>query len=113
MNSTPPIRRRIWLLRQLPAVVLQAFTLTFLAEWGDRSQFATIILAAREVCYFNLFDHMQVGGGGVTIHLNTYNMLGHNMQCTIFTFDINVIYSILKIMQQYKSAGVHLLNTLH
>jgi len=31
-------------------VLLQSFTLTFLAEWGDRSQLTTIILAAREVC---------------------------------------------------------------
>lgn len=30
-------------------IFLQAFTLTFLAEWGDRSQLTTIILAAREV----------------------------------------------------------------
>ncbi|XP_038055214.1 transmembrane protein 165-like isoform X2 [Patiria miniata] len=29
-------------------IFLQAFTLTFLAEWGDRSQITTIILAARE-----------------------------------------------------------------
>lgn len=32
-------------------IFIQAFTLTFLAEWGDRSQLTTIILAAREVCY--------------------------------------------------------------
>lgn len=30
-------------------VFLQAFTLTFLAEWGDRSQLTTIILVTREV----------------------------------------------------------------
>ncbi|XP_033743531.1 transmembrane protein 165-like [Pecten maximus] len=32
----------------LGTIFLQAFTLTFLAEWGDRSQIATIILGARE-----------------------------------------------------------------
>ncbi|MFH4973921.1 hypothetical protein AB6A40_000630 [Gnathostoma spinigerum] len=30
---------------------LEAFTMTFLAEWGDRSQLTTIILAARENVY--------------------------------------------------------------
>lgn len=33
----------------LSRILLQAFTLTFLAEWGDRSQLTTIILGAREV----------------------------------------------------------------
>lgn len=46
-------------------VLLQAFTMTFLAEWGDRSQLTTIILAARE----NLFG-VIVGG-----------VLGHSI-CT-------------------------------
>lgn len=30
-------------------IFMQAFTMTFLAEWGDRSQLTTIILSAREV----------------------------------------------------------------
>lgn len=29
-------------------IFLQAFTMTFVAEWGDRSQITTIILSARE-----------------------------------------------------------------
>lgn len=29
-------------------VLMQAFTMTFLAEWGDRSQLTTIILSATE-----------------------------------------------------------------
>ncbi|KAA0708705.1 Transmembrane protein 165 [Triplophysa tibetana] len=32
-------------------IFIQALTLTFLAEWGDRSQLATIVLAAREDPY--------------------------------------------------------------
>ena len=40
------LRRNI--LGFVPRIFLQAFTMTFLAEWGDRSQLATIVLAARE-----------------------------------------------------------------
>ncbi|XP_012940435.1 transmembrane protein 165 [Aplysia californica] len=39
---------RRFLVGILSTVFLQALTMTFLAEWGDRSQIATIILGARE-----------------------------------------------------------------
>ena len=35
----------------LARIFVQSFTMTFLAEWGDRSQFATIALAASENVY--------------------------------------------------------------
>ncbi|KAK3696732.1 hypothetical protein QZH41_013076, partial [Actinostola sp. cb2023] len=34
--------------RFISPILLQSFTLTFLAEWGDRSQLATILLGSRE-----------------------------------------------------------------
>ncbi|XP_014778971.1 transmembrane protein 165 [Octopus bimaculoides] len=42
---------RRWLTGLISTIFLQALTLTFLAEWGDRSQVTTIILAAREDIY--------------------------------------------------------------
>jgi putative Ca2+/H+ antiporter (TMEM165/GDT1 family) len=39
---------RSLLLMVFSKIFLQALTMTFLAEWGDRSQLATIVLAARE-----------------------------------------------------------------
>lgn len=41
-------------------VLLQAASLTFLAEWGDRSQLATVVLATRYVPLFSTNHHTTV-----------------------------------------------------
>jgi putative Ca2+/H+ antiporter (TMEM165/GDT1 family) len=51
-------RYAIMLRKYISAVFLQAFILTFLAEWGDRSQISTIILAARENMVNLLLYHL-------------------------------------------------------
>ncbi|XP_062899189.1 transmembrane protein 165 [Mobula hypostoma] len=53
-----PQKRR---LHCISPVFIQALTLTFLAEWGDRSQLTTIVLAARE-------DPFGVAVGGTLGH---------------------------------------------
>lgn len=45
------------LISMVSRILLQAFTLTFLAEWGDRSQLTTIILGAREVHTFSIYKY--------------------------------------------------------
>jgi len=37
-------------------ILAQAFTMTFLAEWGDRSQLTTIILAASKVSFLIILE---------------------------------------------------------
>lgn len=41
-------RVKRWLMRFISLAFLETLTMTFVAEWGDRSQITTIILAARE-----------------------------------------------------------------
>jgi len=64
-GSKLPFTARRLLFSMFSRVFLQALSMTFLAEWGDRSQLATVVLAATE-------DVFGVVVGGV---------LGHSM-CT-------------------------------
>ncbi|XP_072476907.1 putative divalent cation/proton antiporter TMEM165 isoform X2 [Notamacropus eugenii] len=47
-GTSTTIPQKKWL-HFISPIFIQALTLTFLAEWGDRSQLTTIVLAAREV----------------------------------------------------------------
>nr|XP_056711858.1 transmembrane protein 165 [Euleptes europaea] len=49
-GAGPSSPQKKWL-HFISPIFVQAFTLTFLAEWGDRSQLTTIVLAAREDPY--------------------------------------------------------------
>ncbi|VDL98416.1 unnamed protein product [Schistocephalus solidus] len=48
-GSKSHARLRALLRKVLSPIFAEAFLMTFLAEWGDRSQLTTIVLAAREV----------------------------------------------------------------
>ena len=85
----------------LPPVLMQVFTLTFLAEWGDRSQITTIVLAAQHsktgafgVCVGGILGHAICTGGAVLggrllaqqISVRTVTLLGTdtlNTRCII------------------------------
>ncbi|XP_053314443.1 transmembrane protein 165 [Spea bombifrons] len=56
----PTVPKKRWM-QFISPIFVQAFTLTFLAEWGDRSQLTTIVLAARE-------DPFGVAVGGTIGH---------------------------------------------
>ena len=45
----PCVRLRSILQSIISPIFFEVFAMTFLAEWGDRSQITTIVLAAREV----------------------------------------------------------------
>ncbi|XP_075051890.1 putative divalent cation/proton antiporter TMEM165 [Mixophyes fleayi] len=59
-GAGPSLPKKRWM-QFISPIFVQAFTLTFLAEWGDRSQLTTIVLAARE-------DPFGVAVGGTIGH---------------------------------------------
>lgn len=77
-----------WWRRMLSPVLVEAFTLTFVAEWGDRSQLATIALAAAKNPYAvtvgGILGHAICTGGAVVggkmiaqrVSMRTVNIVG-------------------------------------
>ena len=59
-------RSEVTAMSQMSKIFIQSFTMTTLAEWGDRSQLATVILAAREdvygVCVGGILGHALCTG---------------------------------------------------
>ncbi|CAL8119960.1 unnamed protein product [Orchesella dallaii] len=89
-------------------IFVKAFTLTFLAEWGNRSQIATVVLAAREdvpgVCLGAILAHvlcigLAVVGGRVLvprISVRTVNIIG------------GVVFFILAVTSIFLSAEFYM-----
>ena len=66
----------------VPRIFFQALTMTFLAEWGDRSQIATVVMATREVriqifiihtlsSFFVLFCSLHFTATFLSFHMNS------------------------------------------
>ncbi|ELK03677.1 Transmembrane protein 165 [Pteropus alecto] len=76
-GTSTTIPQKKWL-HFISPIFVQALTLTFLAEWGDRSQLTTIVLAAREgshdlmglrkLSFLYALTHVPVNEGTLGIH---------------------------------------------
>lgn len=98
----------------LNPVMVEAFTLTFVAEWGDRSQLATIALAAAKNPYAvtvgGVFGHAFCTGGAVLcgnliaqrVSMKTVNVVGGVL---FLLFGVITLYELLQ--------GKHDINNTH
>lgn len=95
---------RCWALYTSP-VFVEAFILTFLAEWGDRSQIATIVLAAVRnpyaVCVGAVLGHaictgMAVISGSMISNRVSSRTIGIFGGLLFFIFGIATIWEALK-----------------
>ncbi|KPI90053.1 putative membrane protein [Leptomonas seymouri] len=101
MYASAPARR--WR-RLLNPVMVEAFTLTLVAEWGDRSQLATIALAAAKNPYAvtvgGVLGHAICTGGAVLcgnliaqrVSMKTVNMVGGVL---FIFFGVATLYEVL------------------
>ena len=96
-------RSEVTAMSMMSKIFIQSFTMTTLAEWGDRSQLATVILAAREdvygVCVGGILGHalctgLAVIGGRIIatrISVKTVTLVSHS---SIFFRSINLLFKI-------------------
>jgi len=96
------------------AVLAQAFTLTFVAEWGDRSQIATIALAAAKnpfgVTAGGILGHAICTGGAVLagnliaskVSHRTVNLLGGGL---FIVFGLATLFELLYLESADVQAG--------
>jgi putative Ca2+/H+ antiporter (TMEM165/GDT1 family) len=101
--------------RVLSPVLVQAFTLTFLAEWGDRSQIATVALAAAKnpygVTLGGIVGHSICTGAAVMfgsiiatkISQRTVNLTGGSL---FIFFGIATLYQLV-ITPEHHAALAH------
>ena len=93
----------------LSTIFLESFTLTFLAEWGDRSQISTIILGAREVHqtvfgWMCVYVHIFEGRGrGLNYKLDGTDITYLAEQLVLFSLRVSRTYAFLVNMVFYVS----------
>lgn len=90
-------------------ILVQAFTLTFIAEWGDRSQLATIALAAAKnpfgVCIGGILGHSICTGAAVLLGQKVSNMLSPR-QVTFIGGILFIIFGALTAYQLMYPEGI-------
>ncbi|XP_067126251.1 putative divalent cation/proton antiporter TMEM165 isoform X1 [Centruroides vittatus] len=99
-------RKIVWLKRKLnmciSRVFLESFTMTFLGEWGDRSQLTTIILAAREdtvgVALGAIFGH----GGCTSLAVIGGRFIAQKISVRTVTFLGGILFLLFAVIALIK-----------
>ncbi|KAL5270716.1 hypothetical protein ACHWQZ_G001411 [Mnemiopsis leidyi] len=86
-------------------IFVTAFTMTFLAEWGDRSQITTIILSSREdpwgVCIGGCFGHSLCTAGAVI----GGRMIAQRISVRTVTLIGGVVFLMFAVSSLYRGPG--------
>ena len=98
----------------LSPVLVQAFTLTFVAEWGDRSQIATIAFAAAKnpygVTLGGILGHSICTGGAVLFG----NLIASRISHRTVNIVGGVLFLVFSVLTLYQLVtGFHPIEQLH